>query len=342
MNYHGYLINRGAQRGSGGLAGFFDPFDGPLSTRFAATFVLTAGVGVTLLTRRVISERAAGVPGAGRAVRDMRWRLVRRGMALYLLGLYLDVIWPGTIILYYGAMFVLASLLFTLADRWIVVVGVGAAVAGWAINTWAFWRAEDGQSLDWLLDPGPDSIRRYVFDVTVNGTHPLLPWLVFMCAGILIGRVLAVPDWRLWAGLIGLLLYAGATLVSAAAGTRFTIELLSVDPYDRGVVYVASALGTALMAFALISWLADRASGRGAELLDPLRRAGQMTLTLYVAHILVFNLVVDWLGWVEPAGLGTALTFALMFWVVLITAGALWHHRFGRGPLERVYRAIGG
>ena len=35
-----------------------------------------------------------------------------------------------------------------------------------------------------------------------------------------------------------------------------------------------------------------------------------MSLTLYVAHALVFNLVVDWSGWVRPTGLDTALMFA--------------------------------
>ncbi|MEP6300254.1 MAG: DUF418 domain-containing protein, partial [Ilumatobacter sp.] len=77
-------------------------------------------------------------------------------------------------------------------------------------------------------------------------------------------------------------------------------------------------------------------------LVDPFRRAGQMTLTLYIAHIIVFNLLVDWLDLVQPNGLGTALTFAFCFWVVAITLGAAWHRRFGRGPAERVYRAIGG
>ena len=75
---------------------------------------------------------------------------------------------------------------------------------------------------------------------------------------------------------------------------------------------------------------------------DPVRRAGQMTLTLYVAHVIVFNLVVDWLGLIRPDGLRTALTFALAFWIVAIVAGATWHRRFGRGPTERVYRALGG
>jgi len=344
MNYHGYLMFRGAGIGVGdsALDRFFDPFEGPLSTRFASTFVLTAGVGITLLTRRVVADRAAGVVGAARAVTEMRWRLVRRGLALYVLGQLLDVIWPGTIIVYYGAMFAIASLLFTLATRWIITIGLAAALAGWWVSLWSFWRVEDGASVAWLRSPASDSIRRYVFDLAVNGTHPLLPWLAFLCAGIVLGRMLEVPDWRLWCGGIGLVLFGVATIVSTMADTPFTDLALSRHPFDRGVVYVASALGTSLIAFAAISWLADRATGPAAAVVEVLREAGQMTLTLYIAHILIFNLVVDWIGWVEPAGLGTALTFAFGFWVIAMVLGAMWHRRYGRGPAERVYRAIGG
>ncbi len=338
MNYHGYLIFRGDGRipDSTVLERFFDPFTGPLSTRFASTFVLTAGVGITLLTRRVVAN------GGPSEITEMRWRLVRRGIVLYVLGEFLDVIWRGTIIVYYGAMFVVAAALFTLATRWIVAIGVAAAAAGWGIATWSFWQIEDGQNVAWLTQPGRDSIRRYVFDVMVNGTHPLLPWLVFLCAGIVIGRCLDAPAWRRWSGALGVVLFAIATAVSQLADTPFTDQLLSRHPFDRGLVYVASALGTSLIAFASISWLADRASGSAAAVVDPLRRAGQMTLTLYIAHILVFNLFVDWFDLIQPDGLRTALTFALAFWVVAIAAGALWHRRFGRGPVERVYRALGG
>lgn len=338
MNYHGYLVFRG-DRGvpdSTAVERFFDPFTGPMSTRFASTFVLMAGVGITLLTRRVVAS------GGTSYITTMRWRLVRRGLALYVLGQLLDVIWRGTIIIYYGAMFMIAALLFTLATRWIIALGIAAALAGWGIATWSFWRIEDGGSVAWLTQPGNDSIRRYVFDVAVNGTHPLLPWLAFLCAGIVVGRYLHVADWRLWCGGLGLGLFAVANIVSKQADTAFTTQLLSRHPFDRGLVYVASALGTSLVAFAAISWIADRATGVGAQLLDPLRRAGQMTLTLYIAHILVFNLVVDWLDLVQPGGLATALVFALGFWVVAIASAAAWHRRFGRGPAERVYRAIGG
>jgi uncharacterized protein len=334
MNYHGYLILRrspaATPAATSWLDELFDPWDGPLSTRFAATFVLVAGVGVTLLTRRA--------HGDVHRVTEMRWRLIRRGVLLYVVGLVLDEIWPGTIIVYYGVMFVLAAGIFTWRSRWIVVTGIVAALAATALRTWRFDRNRDGRSTDWITSPGQNSVRRYVFDVFVNGTHPLLPWFAFLCAGIVLGRMLAMTWWRPAAAGAGLALVAGSSLAAAMAVTDLQEVATSTDPLDRSIVYVASALGTALIAYVAIDWLAERF----ASATDPLRRAGQLTLTLYLAHIFVFNLVVDWLGWVEPAGTGTALLFAGAFWVAAIAYATWWQRTYGRGPAERVYRAFGG
>ena len=331
MNYHGYLLLAGdPDVGDGWAARLFDPWVGPLSTRFAATFVLVAGVGVTLLTRRATGDAAL--------VTAMRWRLVRRGVALYVAGLLLEEIWPGTIIPYYGVMFVLAAGIFTLRNRWVLMIGLIAALASTAIRMWRYARERDGHDTSWLTSPGDHSIRRYVLDVVVNGTHPVLPWFAFLCAGIVLGRVLRTTWWRAAAFGIGLALLAAATAMTTVAATGFSQALMSTDPYDRSIVYVASALGTALVAYALVDWLAQRFP----TAVEPLRRAGQMTLTLYVAHILVFNLVVDWLGWIEPAGLDVALTFAVTFWVIAIAAAVAWQRRFGRGPAEYLYRGFGG
>lgn len=329
MNYHGYLILRGGDRSGGWVAELFDPWTGPLSTRFAATFVLVAGVGVTLLTRRVWSPDLVIVA---------RWQLARRGLVLYLLGLLLDRIWPGTIITYYGAMFALAALLFTLRTRWVLTVGGVAALAGWAINVWIYDQRQAGESVDWLRSPGATSVRGVVFDVFVNGTHPLLPWLAFFCVGIVIGRHLDAAQLSLVLIGSGLVLMAGATLVSSLASTPYQEFVLSTDPLSRSIVYTASALGAALFAFGALSWAAER----WTTALDPLRRAGQMSLTIYLAHILVFNLLVDWLEWIEPGGIGVSLTFAGAFWVVAIIGANAWSRRFGRGPAERVYRALSG
>jgi uncharacterized membrane protein YeiB len=116
--------------------------------------------------------------------------------------------------------------------------------------------------------------------------------------------------------------------------------LISTDPYGRGLVYTASALGTALAAFGVVTWLADRFAG--SRLVAWLAATGAMTLTLYIAHGLVFNLLVDWLGWIRPTGLDTALLFSAAYWVVAVAAAVWWSRRFGRGPVERLYRALGG
>jgi uncharacterized membrane protein YeiB len=333
MNFHGYLILRGARPGDGAVQRFFDPWDGPLATRFAATFVLVAGVGVTLLTR--------GAIGQPERVRARRWTLVRRGLTLYGGGLLLEMIWPGTILPFYGVMFVIAAVLFTWRSRWIIAVGAVAAAAGAAIAWWGLERSLDGRAATWLFAPRSRSPRAVLFDVFVNGTHPLLPWLAFFCAGIVLGRVLATDWWRVASVAGGMTLFGLAAMVSASAGTGLrAATLASTDPFQRGLAYTASALGTALIAFAVITWLAERFSDSAP--IEWLRHAGAMSLTLYVAHALVFNLVVDWLGWVEPAGLGTALVFAAGYWIVAIALASWWHRRRGIGPAEWVYRGLGG
>ena len=330
MNYHGYLILRGADRGTGALDDLFDPWTGPLSTRFAATFVLTAGAGVTLMTASSLADPSRTT--------EMRWRLVRRGLLLYGGGLLFDYIWSGTILPYYGVMFVIAAGLMTLRSRWVLTIGAAAAVSGWSIRWWRFERDLDGHDTSWLTNPGGRSPRGLVLDVFVNGTHPLLPWLAFFCAGIVLGRMLAVSWWRPAAAATGFALYAGGTIANAAGSGRRSLVLLSDDPFDRSIVYVASALGTALLAFVAISWVADRFTGSPA--VDALRRAGQMSLTIYLGHALVFNLAVDWLDVIEPRGLGTALTFAAVYWTTATALAVAYQRRYGRGPAERLYRRL--
>lgn len=330
MNYHGYLILRGAPQNGGFWYDVFDPWVGPLSTRFAATFVVVAGVGVTLMTRSAVHDPMRR--------RELRWRLARRGLLLYGLGLAFDMIWPGTILPFYGAMFVLAALLFTLPSVGVGAVGVIAAVAGWAIRWWRFERNLDGHDTSWLTNPGPRSPRGLVLDVFVNGTHPLLPWLAFFCAGIVIGRWLGRPYLYPRLAGIGLMMFGLAEFVAATAGGGRAGIVLSDGPFDRGIVYTTSALGTALAAVAAVGWLSDRWPTSTA--VDLLRRAGQVSLTVYLAHALVFNLLVDWWWVVEPTGLGIALGFATIFWLIATAGAVAWQIRFRRGPAEQVYRRL--
>jgi uncharacterized membrane protein YeiB len=342
MNYHGYL--------NGAAAAFiddptvaqrlFNPWTGVLATRFAATFTLVAGVGVTLLTNR------SRLSGDRAAISADRWRLVRRGTLLYCVGMVLDWIWSGTIIPFYGAMFVLAAVLFTLRTRWIVVVGLASMLGAVAIQWWGIGRESQGGYPNWLFYPDTlitRSPRGLVLDLFVNGTHPLLPWLTFFCAGIVLGRALPhVHYLRVAAAGIAL------TAVTYAINHWVTVDdpfgrtaraLLSTRPFDRALLYTLCTLGTAVAAFCVISLVAGRFPN--SRPVRVLQLAGQTSLTLYLGHVLVFNLVVNRLEWVRPTGLDTALLLALGYWVVAIALANIWQRRFGIGPAEWVYRRFG-
>ncbi len=337
MNYHGYLILRGGRDDDGVVYDLFDPWTGPLSTRFAATFVLTAGVGVTLMTRSSMNDPQRR--------NELSWRLARRGLLLYGFGVVFDFIWNGSILAYYGALFVLAAVLYRLSSWWLAVIGTTAAVAGWVINWWVFERSVSGNDTDWLTNPGTRSPVGLLADVFVNGTHPLLPWLAFFCAGIVVGRLIdptrpSSQWWRPATVAAGFGLVSAATIAGLAATGARSTEVLSTHPFDRGLAYTASALGTALLAFALITAAADALATTAT--LQVLQSAGQLSLSIYVAHALVFNLLVDWLDIIEPGGIATSLIFAGAVWITTMVAAVAYQRRFGRGPVETLYRALSG
>jgi len=355
MNYHGYLNGTNAVAGDDAAFGarLFDPWTGVLSTRFAATFMLVAGVGVTLLTDR------SRTSGDREAIRDDRWRLVRRGLLLYAVGFVLDWVWPGTILFFYGATFVVAALLFTLRTRWLVAVGAAAAVAGAAVNAWVVDRTVDGQAPGWLTSPDTldtRSPRGLLFDTWVNGTHPLLPWLAFLCAGMVLGRHLGAMrtsdgrtgDARISLAVIGgtgaaltALTYAiNHVVTSGRAGDEVWVEVWSTRPFDRGLLYTLGTLGSSLAAYALISWAAER--WHNSTPVTVLQAAGEMTLSLYFGHVFVFLLLVDVMEAIDGSGLVIALVFAFAYWVVALAAAAWWRHFVGMGPAERLYRRLGG
>ena len=332
LNYYGFLVRAGAPLATGPVGGLLDPFLGPLATPPAATFVLVAGVGAALMTRSL----------AGPELRRSRVVLLRRGALLFVTGWLVDLAWPGTILPYFGGLFLAAAVLVALTSRRVLVVGAVAAAAASALAWWQVEQRSSGRSVDWLSDPPHWTPQGLVLDTVVNGPHPLLPWLAFFCVGLVLGRVLGEPAWRPRALGLGLvLLGAGALVAQLGSSGPLSVQVLtSAAPLSRSLVYTACTLGAALLAFAGISWLAERAPRSFP--VDVLCRAGTMSLTIYLAHIVVFRVLVDGLGVVPLTGLVPALVLAMTFWVVAVLGAWWWHRRFGIGPAEAAYRWIGG
>lgn len=205
----------------------------------------------------------------------------------------------------------------------------------------------------WLLQPdtlGTRSPRGLLLDTFVNGTHPLLPWLAFLCAGMVLGRHLGRPGAPVRPAALGVLAVVGALttagtslvshLVTRGSDDLVRLGMWSTRPFDRGVLYTLGTLGSSLAAFAVVSIVAER--GRTTRAVRALRVVGETTLSIYLAHAVVFRLVVDRAELVRPTGLDTALVLALGVWTVAAVLAIAWQRRFGLGPAERLYRRFGG
>lgn len=332
MNYYGYMVIRGAERRTDFVGRVFDPWTGPLSTRFAATFVMVAGMGVALLARRSADGSDT------REVSRVRWVLVRRGLLLFTFGYFFNWVWPGTILFFYGAFFLFAAVVFTWRDHWLLGIGGASAIAAAGLRWWALDRTTRGLTNEWMtrLDAGATtSPWDLLVDVTARGTHPLLPWLLFFCVGIVLGRRLPFDGiMRARLAFTGVLCAATGYLLHGSL--PWADVLRSVAPFDRGILYSLTTVGVAMTAIALVGALAEAIRLRDGTRL--LAVTGRNTLTLYVLHALVFLLLVDWLEWIPADGLGTALLLSAAFWVAAVVAANAWAARHRSGPLEWVYR----
>ena len=348
MNFHAYL--NGAQSmyptHPSAWERLFNPLTGPLTTRFAATFVLIAGIGVSLFTQR------ARVSNSRTDIQHARIVLLRRGALLYFVGYFVQWVWPGTILFYYGAYFIIAAAVFTWSTKRLIALG-GVSIFFAAGLSW--WRASqllDGNNTRWL-SPSPNSPRNLLIRTFVDYTHPVFPWIAFFIAGIMLGRhIHHLSKIRLP------LMFFAILVVLATHGANFLFtpssqisdhdfvlaKLVSTQPLDRGILFSLGTLATAVVALCLVSFMVERASRSilFRLLTKFLARAGRMTLSVYLLHVVFFNLVVHRLHWVGATGLDTALALSLLFYVVALMLSSWWNTYFGLGPAERVYRTFGG
>ena len=140
---------------------------------------------------------------------------------------------------------------------------------------------------------------------------------------------------------LGVVMVAGTYLANHLfADTPLRARLLATDPFSRSLNYTISAAGSSIVAFCVIGWIAN--ATKANVVTQAFAAAGRMTLTLYILHALVFNLLVRHWHLIRPSGLDVALGFAAAFWIVGIIAAASWQRRIGIGPAEWVYRRFGG
>ncbi len=311
--------------------------------RASVLFALLAGVGVALL---LVGDRSHRRQPARRPSLTTRGRLVFRGALLLPLGLWLQQLDHGALVIvhYYAIYFLLAALVLTLPDRWLLAGGAAVLVGGPLVYLWGkvlapewFTRREEPASLD-------DPVGKIADDLLLTGAYPLVTWAAPLLLGLWIGRrdlASARVRWGLLA--LGLAVAVAAALAADELGAVFGqpleeaggpefADLLTDEPHSQMPLWMLGAIGSACAVLGGMLLLADRLP----RATWPLSAIGQLALTVYVGHLLLLDAHPELL---RRETVPEAFFVVGVFMLLVAAACTLWRAVLRRGPLEAVLTA---
>ena len=327
--------------------------------RAAAAFAVLAGIGIAFMSGR---RRVPFADGRGTVA-----ALLTRALVIGAIGIalgYTDAALAAVILPYYAVMFILVIPLVFL-PTWMVALFAAASAAGMPALTHAAQPHLPAPTLDnptlGYLTSHPLEL---LYELTVTGEYPALTWLVYLSAGLVIGR-LSLSRARVAVALLvtGVVLAVGAAVASSVLLHRYgglahitaappdplgtsTAELLTFGgdgttppttwwwlaistPHTATPPELVGSIGTAaaLLGLFLLGDHVTRPRLRRliAPVRAPLAAAGGMTLTFYTLHIMFINSDYD----TYPPTRGYLLQITS-----ILLIGLAWRATAGRGPLE--------
>lgn len=320
------------------LAGLFDG-------RAAALFVVLAGVGIALMSRRGRENGDATLLTANRRT------LLKRATFLFVVGLLYTPLWPADILHFYGVYIALATLVLgASAKRMVLCIALVVTAFVVMINTLDYNIGWNWLTLSYSGFWTPAGMLRHMF---FNGFHPVLPWVGFLLLGMLLGRVdlASSPRARRRVFLWGMGVMIAAESISWIFVNHFSkgasflerldvLSLYGTDPMPPMPLYMFAAGGLACSIIAVMVALGERFSH--ARWISPLAATGQLALTLYVAHVVVGMGILEAAGCLENQSLAFAFLATASFCVASVLLSFLYRRFFKRGPLEALMRFITG
>lgn len=282
----------------------------------SALFAVLAGVSMTLMFTARGSLVVTDVDARGRA--RARIRIAVRAAILVVMGGLLVILGTPVVVILanLGVMFVLALPMLRWRASWLLVGAAGFALAGG-------WLARSAREV--AAGAGLDEFP--VISTLWAEHYPALAWMAYICVGLVIGRLalrsVGVAWWLVGVGTVVTVLARG---VGWGAGNEEQDPWRTTEAHSYSPVEMFSNIGVAAgvigLSLRLVAWL--------PRVMWPLRAAGSVALTLYVAHLFVIAAVGDEMVW-EPSN----LAFVVLC-VALVGFACVWRAFRDQGPLEQL------
>jgi uncharacterized membrane protein YeiB len=308
--------------------------------RAAATFVVLAGVGLSLMSRSGFLNHDAT------RIRENRHLIIKRAIFLFILGMLNSLIWRADILHVYGIYFVIGICLLTVPSRRLLLLSI-IPVAVFSIVMLAF-NFDRGLALRTGSYSAFWKSATMAWDIFFDGLYPVFPWITFLILGMWLGRQrLSDPVLRkkiLFAG-IGVVTVAECIsrmvfhLSTSSLGVLDADVLLmwfAIEPWDPMPLFLLSAGGTALIVVSFSISFAQKWGDR--RWVMPFVSVGQLSLTLYVAHIVVGSIVLKAMKNLDLAPYLFPIWATTLFYLAALLFSHSWKRHFVTGPLEGLMR----
>ncbi|MDA5093850.1 DUF418 domain-containing protein [Aliiroseovarius sp. KMU-50] len=291
---------------------------GYLEGRAAALFVILAGVGVAL-----------GTPA---------WHLtLRRAIFLFGIGMANMLIFDADILHFYTFYFLVGAAFLSVSNRTLLLVAAGFVVIGALAQ--ALLDYSVGWNWDSLTYADVWTLPGFLRHTLYNGWYPVFPWAGFLLFGLWLGRL------KLTRVPVQLGLLIGGAVIAAATEllSQSLIELpewgdlMGTTPIPPGPLFMIAAGATATAALGAILLITPLLCLIRLELIFV--APGRITLSLYVAHILIGMGLLEALGLLD----GQMTSFGIFAYSMGFVASAalfagIWLRIFRRGPIEALMR----
>lgn len=328
----------GSHTNHSGLSGFLNLFNGNSST----LFVMLAGMGVSLMTNRndyTLEKR-----------KNITSIITKRSWFLFALGVVFYLWWPADILHFYGGYMHIAVLFIFFPKKYFLYAAAIAIIIFHVLL--AIIPYDTGWNFETLMYDDFWTFEGFLRNTFYNGWNSIFPWIAYFLLGMYLGRL----DWKdnktpKRVLLIGITVYLITFLIqSFATSITQNKDLVFYLTADYLPPFVPFMLGTSSFGLILISIFIFIGNKVGdTRIARILATTGQMTLTHYIAHLVLGLLLLsiitgktlsyDLLKEI-PTNPIIILTFAIMYFLLSCTFSYLWAKKFKHGPLEMLMRKI--